>query len=89
MPGWLGAGLALIVLAIAVIDARWFIIPNELSAAGFALALVNAAVTAPNCADGKPSASRCCAAPCWRCCFSGCVPATVACAAATASGSAT
>ena len=47
-PGWCGAGLALIVLAIAAIDARWFIIPNELSAAGFALALVNAAVLAPH-----------------------------------------
>ena len=45
-PGWLGAGLALIMLAIATIDARWFIIPNELSAAGFALALINAAVRA-------------------------------------------
>src|SRR5437667_1504662 len=47
LPGYLGAGLALIALAIAVIDARWFIIPNELSAAGFALALVNAASRAP------------------------------------------
>jgi leader peptidase (prepilin peptidase) / N-methyltransferase len=47
-PGWLGAGLALIVLAIAAIDARFLIIPNELSAAGLALALVNAAVLAPN-----------------------------------------
>jgi leader peptidase (prepilin peptidase)/N-methyltransferase len=46
VPGCFGAGLALIVLAIAAIDARWFIIPNELSAAGFALALVNAAVLA-------------------------------------------
>ncbi len=46
VPGWLGAGLALIMLAIATIDARWFIIPNELSAAGFALALINAAVRA-------------------------------------------
>lgn len=46
-PGWLGAGLALIVLAIAVIDARLFIIPDELTIAGFALALANAAVTAP------------------------------------------
>src|SRR5262245_66694103 len=44
VPGCLGAGLALIVVAIAAIDSRWFIIPNELSAAGFALALVNAAV---------------------------------------------
>jgi len=48
LPGYLGAGLALIALAIAVIDARWFIIPNELTIAGFALALVNAAVTAPD-----------------------------------------
>ena len=47
-PGYLGAGLALIAIAIAVIDARWFIIPNELSAAGFALALVNAASGAPD-----------------------------------------
>jgi leader peptidase (prepilin peptidase)/N-methyltransferase len=53
VSGWLGAGLALIVLAIAAIDARWFIIPNELSAAGFALALINAAVLAQ---DGITSA---------------------------------
>jgi leader peptidase (prepilin peptidase) / N-methyltransferase len=48
LPGFLGAGLAILMLAIAVIDARFFIIPNELSAAGFALALVNAAVLAPH-----------------------------------------
>jgi leader peptidase (prepilin peptidase) / N-methyltransferase len=48
VPGYLGAGLALIAITIAVIDARWFIIPNELSAAGFALALVNAASAAPD-----------------------------------------
>lgn len=47
LPGFLGAGLALIAVAIAVIDARYFIIPNGLSAAGFGLALVNAAVMAP------------------------------------------
>ena len=47
-PGYLGAGLALIAIAIALIDARWLIIPNELSAAGFALALVNAASQAPD-----------------------------------------
>jgi len=46
LPGVLGAGLALVVVAIAVIDARYFIIPNELSAAGFALALAYAFVTA-------------------------------------------
>jgi leader peptidase (prepilin peptidase)/N-methyltransferase len=48
LAGWLGAGLALIAIAIAVIDARYFIIPNELSAAAFAIALVNAAVQAPD-----------------------------------------
>jgi leader peptidase (prepilin peptidase)/N-methyltransferase len=46
VSGWLGAALALIVLAIAAIDARAFIIPNELSAAALALALINAAVLA-------------------------------------------
>jgi leader peptidase (prepilin peptidase)/N-methyltransferase len=45
LPGFFGAALALIAIAIAVIDARWFIIPNELSAAGFALGLVYAGVT--------------------------------------------
>ena len=48
LPGYLGAGLALIAIAIAVIDARFFIIPNELSAAAFALALVHAASLAPH-----------------------------------------
>ena len=48
LPGYLGAGLALIAIAIAAIDARWFIIPNELSAAGFALGLANAATYAPH-----------------------------------------
>ena len=47
VPGYLGAGLALLAIAIAVIDARYFIIPNELTAAVLALALVNAAVTSP------------------------------------------
>jgi len=46
-PGWFGAALALIAIAIAVIDARYFIIPNELSAACFALALAYAATTEP------------------------------------------
>jgi leader peptidase (prepilin peptidase) / N-methyltransferase len=45
--GLLGAGLALIVIAIAVIDGRYFIIPNELSAAAFGLALTNAAAQMP------------------------------------------
>jgi leader peptidase (prepilin peptidase)/N-methyltransferase len=41
--GWLGAGLALVMLAIAVIDARHFIIPDPLNAAGLALGFVHAA----------------------------------------------
>jgi leader peptidase (prepilin peptidase)/N-methyltransferase len=45
LAGWFGAALALIAIAIAVIDARWFIIPNELSAAAFALGLGYAAAT--------------------------------------------
>ena len=45
--GLLGAGLALLVIAIAAIDARRFIIPNELTLAALALALVQAAVLDP------------------------------------------
>ena len=48
IAGYLGAGLAVTMLAIAAIDARFFIIPNELSVLGFALALVHAAVLAPH-----------------------------------------
>jgi leader peptidase (prepilin peptidase)/N-methyltransferase len=47
LPGYLGAALALTTLAIAIIDARLFVIPDELTAAGFILALVKAAVTEP------------------------------------------
>jgi leader peptidase (prepilin peptidase)/N-methyltransferase len=43
--GYLGAALALLMLAVAIVDARWLIIPDQLSAAGFALGLINAAVT--------------------------------------------
>ena len=57
LPGYLGAGLALIAIAIAVIDARWFIIPNELSAAGFALGLADAASRAPQAAWRQPYAA--------------------------------
>jgi leader peptidase (prepilin peptidase) / N-methyltransferase len=46
--GVLGAGLALIMLAIAVVDARQFIVPNELNAAGLVLALVHAAFAQPD-----------------------------------------
>src|SRR5262245_36786560 len=42
--GAFGAGLGLIMLAIAAVDARRFIIPNELVAAALALGLLQAAV---------------------------------------------
>src|SRR5205085_8673125 len=45
--GYLGAGLALIAAAIAVVDARRFIIPDELSAAALVLALAHAWASAP------------------------------------------
>ena len=47
LPGFLGAGLALLMAAIAVIDGRHLIIPNELNAVALALALINAAALAP------------------------------------------
>jgi leader peptidase (prepilin peptidase)/N-methyltransferase len=47
LRGWLGAALAVIAFAIAAIDARRFIIPDALSAAGFVLALLHAWATAP------------------------------------------
>jgi len=46
--GFLAAGFALVMLAIAVIDQRSFIIPNWLNAIGFGLALVYAAAREPN-----------------------------------------
>ena len=46
--GVLAAGFALVMLAIAVIDQRSFIIPNWLNAIGFGLALVYAAAREPN-----------------------------------------
>jgi leader peptidase (prepilin peptidase)/N-methyltransferase len=45
--GLLAAALALVMLAIAIIDWRSFIIPNWLNAAGFALALLHAAAQEP------------------------------------------
>lgn len=47
LAGFLGAGLALLMAATAVIDARHLIIPNELNAAALALALIHAAALAP------------------------------------------
>src|SRR5580704_15424043 len=43
VAGWLGAGLALVMLAIAAIDARRFIIPDPLNAAGLGLGFLHAA----------------------------------------------
>ena len=42
--GFLGAGLALLMLATAAVDLRYFIIPDELTAAALALAIINAAI---------------------------------------------
>jgi leader peptidase (prepilin peptidase)/N-methyltransferase len=42
--GWLGAGLALVMLAIAVVDGRSFVIPDSLNAAGLALGVAHAVV---------------------------------------------
>jgi leader peptidase (prepilin peptidase)/N-methyltransferase len=47
LSGLFGAGLALLAIAIATCDARSFRIPNELNLAAFVLALVRAAVLAP------------------------------------------
>ncbi len=41
--GLFGCGLALLMIAIAIVDARQFIIPNQLTIAAFLLALVQAA----------------------------------------------
>jgi leader peptidase (prepilin peptidase)/N-methyltransferase len=46
--GALGAGLALVMGAIALYDARYFIIPNVLSGAALALALAHAVVLDPD-----------------------------------------
>jgi leader peptidase (prepilin peptidase) / N-methyltransferase len=42
VAGWLGAGLALVMLAIAVVDGRSFVIPDSLNAAGWALGVAHA-----------------------------------------------
>jgi leader peptidase (prepilin peptidase)/N-methyltransferase len=55
--GFLGAGLALLMLAIALVDFRHMIIPNRLSAAALALAIVNAALAqSPSIVDGIAAA---------------------------------
>jgi leader peptidase (prepilin peptidase)/N-methyltransferase len=47
LDGLFGAALALLMMAIAVIDARQFIIPNMLNAAGFTLGLLHAVFQEP------------------------------------------
>ena len=42
--GVVGGGLAILMIAIAIVDARRFIIPNELTAAALALGFLNAAM---------------------------------------------
>ena len=44
LAGVLGAGLGVLMLAVAAVDARHFIIPNPLTFAAFALALVKAGI---------------------------------------------
>jgi leader peptidase (prepilin peptidase) / N-methyltransferase len=48
MIGLLGAGLALVMLTIAAIDRRRFIIPNALTVGGFALGIFHAAAQEPD-----------------------------------------
>jgi leader peptidase (prepilin peptidase) / N-methyltransferase len=48
LGGVAGAGLACLMVAIAAVDARRFIIPDELSAAALALGLVDAAIQQPD-----------------------------------------
>ena len=50
IEGILGGGLALSMAAIAVVDRRRFVIPNELTGASFILGLVNAALRTPEAA---------------------------------------
>src|ERR1700753_3094166 len=48
LDGLLGAFLGALMLAIAVTDARRYLIPNELTGAAFALALLRAATLGPD-----------------------------------------
>jgi leader peptidase (prepilin peptidase)/N-methyltransferase len=59
VPGWrglAGAGLACLMIGIAAVDARRFIIPDEFSAAAFVLGLVDAALEFPD-APGAATAT--------------------------------
>jgi leader peptidase (prepilin peptidase)/N-methyltransferase len=59
-PGWrgvAGAGLGCLMVAIAAVDARRFIIPDELSAAALVLGLVHAALQSPGAAGEAVAAA--------------------------------
>jgi leader peptidase (prepilin peptidase)/N-methyltransferase len=59
VPGWrglAGAGLGCLMIGIAAVDARRFIIPDEFSAAAFVLGLVDAALEFPD-APGTAAAT--------------------------------
>jgi leader peptidase (prepilin peptidase) / N-methyltransferase len=48
MAGVLGGGLVVIMVAIAAVDARYFIVPDRLILAAIALGLLHAAIVEPN-----------------------------------------
>jgi leader peptidase (prepilin peptidase)/N-methyltransferase len=55
--GWLGAALALAMCAIALYDARHFVIPDGLNAAAFALAMAHAVALDPSTAGQEMAMS--------------------------------
>src|SRR6202035_2024046 len=55
--GWLGAALALVMCAIALYDARHFVIPDGLNAADLALAMAHAAALDPSTAGQEMAMS--------------------------------
>jgi leader peptidase (prepilin peptidase)/N-methyltransferase len=57
LPGVFGAALGFVMLAIAAADARFFIIPDELTACAIALALADAALNSADSALGNVAAA--------------------------------
>ncbi|HET6375586.1 MAG TPA: A24 family peptidase [Methylocella sp.] len=57
LPGVSGAALGIVMLAIAAVDARFFIIPDELTACAIALALADAALNGAGSALGNVAAA--------------------------------
>ncbi|QRG06048.1 hypothetical protein EZH22_24110 [Xanthobacter dioxanivorans] len=68
IAGLAAAALVPVLAAIAVIDARWYLIPDTLNAAGLALGLVHAAAVALDPLDGVLTALA--RGWCWRFCSS-------------------